>query len=103
MSRQIVLVFVGLAIILGAAAYIYLRSVQEPQPVQLEDYWPTEGWRSAEPADLGLDASQLSSMVDHIRRDIPTIDSVMVVRHGYVAVDEYFGSFTSEQRHRIFS
>jgi len=41
--------------------------------------------------------------VDHIRRDIPTIDSVMVVRHGYVAVDEYFGSFTSDQRHRIFS
>jgi len=103
MSRQIVLVFVGLAIILGAAAYLYLRSAQEPQPAQLEEYWPTEGWRSAEPGDLDLDASRLSSMVDHIRRDIPTIDSVMVVRHGYVAVDEYFGSFTSEQRHRIFS
>jgi CubicO group peptidase (beta-lactamase class C family) len=102
MQRQIVIGIVG-AIILGGAALLYLRSLQGPETPQLEEYWPTEEWRSAEPADLGLDASRLSSMVDHIRRDIPTIDSVMVVRHGYVAVDEYFGSFTAEQRHRIFS
>jgi hypothetical protein len=88
MPRLIVPVLVGLAIILGAASYLYLRSAPESQPAQLEEYWPTEGWRTAEPADLDLDASRLSSMVDHIRLDIPTIDSVMVVRHGYVSERE---------------
>jgi CubicO group peptidase (beta-lactamase class C family) len=102
MQRQIVL-GAACVIILGAAAFLYFSMLQEPEAPQLEEYWPTDEWRTAPPGDLGLDASRLSSMVDHIRRDIPTIDSVMVVRHGYVAVDEYFGSFTADQRHRIFS
>ena len=103
MSRQIVLAVVGLALVMGAATYMYLRTSHEPQPAQLEEYWPTDAWRSAPPGDLGLDASRLGSMVDHIRRDLPTVDSVLVVRHGYLAVDEYFGSFATEQRHRVFS
>ena len=102
MQQRIALGVVGL-IIVGAAAFLYLGLEKQPTTPQLEEYWPTDGWRLAPPGDLGLDASRLNSMVEHIRRDIPTIDSVMVIRHGYVAVDEYFGSFTADQRHRIFS
>jgi CubicO group peptidase (beta-lactamase class C family) len=102
MQRQIVLGIVGV-IILGGAALLYMNSLKVPEAPQLEEYWPTDGWRTAPLGDLGLDASRLSSMVDHIRRDLPTVDSVMVVRHGYVAVDEYFDSFASDQRHRVFS
>lgn len=106
MSRQNLLLVFSLLLcsVLGLVWYYYrLADEEEAQENQLEVYWPTEGWRASPPEDLRLDGSRLNAMVERIRDSIPTIDNVMVVRHGYVAVDEYFGSFNATQRHRIFS
>jgi len=51
--------------------------------------WPTKKWVEAEPAALGLDADSLSALAARARAT-PGVTSLMVVRHGQVALEEYF-------------
>jgi CubicO group peptidase (beta-lactamase class C family) len=74
-----------------------------PSEEDLEPYWPTAGWRYAESGDVGLDSEMLEDMVAAIRRSRYDVDSAMVVRNGYVALDEYFAPFDEGERHIIYS
>jgi CubicO group peptidase (beta-lactamase class C family) len=58
-------------------------------------YWPTAGWRIASPASQEMDATQLAAMIAEIRDAKVPIDSVTVVRHGYVVLDRMFGRFAT--------
>ena len=58
-------------------------------------YWPTAGWRSASPGSQGMDGRQLGAMLAEIRAAKLPVDSVTVVRHGYVVLDATFGPFAS--------
>jgi len=58
-------------------------------------YWPTAGWRTASPASQGMDGARLEAMVAEIRAGRLPIDSVTVVRHGYVVMDRAFGRFAT--------
>jgi CubicO group peptidase (beta-lactamase class C family) len=62
-----------------------------PEP----SYWPTLGWRAASPSSQGMDAKRLEAMVAEIRSAKIPIDSVTVIRHGYVVLDESFGRFAT--------
>ncbi len=66
-------------------------------------YWPTEGWRYAAPEDVGLDPAGLGDMIEAINKQRIGVDSVMVVRNGYVALDAYFPTFDEGRRHIIYS
>jgi CubicO group peptidase (beta-lactamase class C family) len=58
-------------------------------------YWPTRGWRSASPASQGVDGRRLAALVAEIRDAGLPIDSVTVVRHGFVVLDRSFGRFAA--------
>lgn len=58
-------------------------------------YWPTDGWRTASPAAEGVEGARLDAMVAEIRTAKLPIDSVTVVRHGYVVLDQTFGTFAA--------
>jgi len=58
-------------------------------------YWPTNSWRTATPSSQGMDARQLAAMVAEIRDAKLPIDSVTVIRHGYVVLDRSFGRFAT--------
>jgi CubicO group peptidase (beta-lactamase class C family) len=58
-------------------------------------YWPTGVWRTASPASQGVDGERLDRMLAEIRAARLPIDSVTVVRHGYVVLDETFGPFAA--------
>ena len=58
-------------------------------------YWPTAGWRTASPASQGMDGARLDAMVAEIRAARLPIDSVTVIRHGYVVADASFGRFAA--------
>ena len=67
-------------------------------------YFPAIEWRRAEPAQVGLDAGKLSGLVDRLRSNaIPGIHSLLVVRHGYVAVEEYFNGSSATDVHTMQS
>jgi CubicO group peptidase (beta-lactamase class C family) len=58
-------------------------------------YWPTSGWRTASPAPQGMDGERLDAMLAKIRAAKLPIDSVTVVRHGYLVLDARLGRFAS--------
>jgi CubicO group peptidase (beta-lactamase class C family) len=58
-------------------------------------YWPTNSWRTATPSSQGMGAQQLAAMVAEIRDAKLPIDSVTVIRHGYVVLDRSFGRFAT--------
>jgi beta-lactamase family protein len=57
--------------------------------------WPTAGWRTASAASQGMDGERLDAMAAEIRAAKLPIDSVTVVRHGYVVRDTRFGRFAT--------
>jgi CubicO group peptidase (beta-lactamase class C family) len=68
-------------------------------------YWPAAtDWRRAEPGQVGLDATQVAALVQALRTNaIPGLHSLIVVRHGYVAVEEYFNGSSATQVHTMQS
>jgi len=71
----------------------------------LEDhpYWPTEGWRTCTPEAQGMDSARLADMLAEIDKRGYAIDSVSIVRNGYLVLDAYVHPFGPDQKHRIHS
>jgi CubicO group peptidase (beta-lactamase class C family) len=67
------------------------------------DYWPTDGWRTSTPEEQGMDSEMLAAMLERIHREPYDIDSVTVVRNGYIVVDAYVYPFQRDSRHTIYS
>lgn len=69
----------------------------------LPAYWPTESWRTAAPEELGVDSEMLAEVSRIIQEEERGIDSVLVVKDGYLVMDEYHEPFTTGERHRVYS
>ncbi len=66
-------------------------------------YWPTEGWRASTPEEQGMDSEMLAEMFETILEQGHDIDSVTVVRNGYVVADVTIYPFKPDSRHIIHS
>jgi CubicO group peptidase (beta-lactamase class C family) len=65
--------------------------------------WPTEGWATATPEEQGMDADLLADMLAEIGEQDHAIDSVSVVRHGYMVLDATIHPFQPDWKHPIHS
>ena len=77
-------------------------SVLAVTPARL-DYWPTQGWRTASPESQGLDPEKLQSMLGRIHSEAIPLDSLTIVRHGYIVLDESFPPFGKNDLHELHS
>lgn len=67
-------------------------------------YWPTDEWLTSTPEEQGIDSSKLGEMMDYIQVNEIDIDSILVVRHGRLAFEEYLSTlYTSGTKHSIHS
>lgn len=67
-------------------------------------YWPSTEWRRAEPTQVGLDQDRLNALVSRLESNaIPGLHSLVIVRHGYVAVERYFNSSSASAVHTMQS
>jgi len=64
----------------------------------IRDYWPTEGWMNSTPEEQGMDSVRLQEMLDHISDEDLNVHSVVVVRHGYVVLEEYPAPWQGQAR-----
>ena len=100
-NRLCLLILIAIAVLAGCTP--------GPQPqvqavAQLEaDYWPTAGWRSSTAEEQGMDSDQLSAMMMRIEEQKYEIDSVTVVRNGYMVADVSVHPFSSTRKHNLFS
>ncbi|MFW9944901.1 MAG: serine hydrolase domain-containing protein, partial [Candidatus Sifarchaeia archaeon] len=66
--------------------------------------WPTDEWSTSTPEEQGIDSSKLGEMMDYIQVNEIDIDSILVVRHGRLAFEEYLSTlYTSDTKHSIHS
>jgi len=102
-----ILALVCLLILLAAGCASPATTAAPPnvQTPSLADssYWPTEGWRTSTPAEQGMDPQKLEDMLGDIRTQRLTLHSLLVVRHGYLVSETYFGSYGQDSRGEIYS
>ena len=67
------------------------------------DYWPTKGWRMSTPEEQGMDSNILADMMANIKKFDYDIDSVTIIRNGYMVADIYGYPFAKNQKHIIHS
>jgi CubicO group peptidase (beta-lactamase class C family) len=67
------------------------------------DYWPTEEWRTAEPALVGMDTEKLSNLKNIIKSQYKNINGIVVVRNGYIAFEKYYNGYGPHDAHNVAS
>jgi CubicO group peptidase (beta-lactamase class C family) len=96
--KVILIVTSVIAVLYGAlVVYAYIPSPKfEPadyEPIR-PDYWPTDEFRTSTPEEQGMDSAKLVEMVNvyqenHAKNSANAIDSITIVRNGYVVADIY--------------
>jgi CubicO group peptidase (beta-lactamase class C family) len=67
------------------------------------DYWPTEGWRISAPEAQGMDSQKLLKVIPFIIDNLPEIQSLLVVRNGYLVFENYYGLGMPDRQDTIHS
>jgi CubicO group peptidase (beta-lactamase class C family) len=66
-------------------------------------YWPTTGWREASPADYGLDLGLPDPIQERAAQALHYLDSLLIVRDGYLIYEAYFNGYNAETLHELAS
>jgi len=93
-----------LVLVLGGTVAWYATSGFRP-PVTVAEpaYWPTNGWRVTTPEAAGYSSRVASDALLEMRQKGVAIDSLMIVRNGYVALDAYFAPYDGSFAHNLAS
>jgi len=73
------------------------------------DYWPTQQWQTSTPEDQGMNSNKLIEMVqfykkEHSKNENIAIDSITIIRNGYVIADIYLNPlYPKDTEHIIHS
>jgi CubicO group peptidase (beta-lactamase class C family) len=67
--------------------------------------WPTDDWPRSTPGEQALDPRLISPLVEQIRagEKYPGVHSLLVVRNGYLVVEEYFDGYGPGDLHMLQS
>ncbi|MFW9959531.1 MAG: serine hydrolase domain-containing protein [Candidatus Thorarchaeota archaeon] len=79
------------------------KGSREPLARSVRDYWPTDEWMLSTPEEQGMDSSILNKIMEDIDSFDMTIHSVIVVRNGYIVMENYTSYYTQSTLHTIQS
>jgi CubicO group peptidase (beta-lactamase class C family) len=92
----LLLVVIGLIVFVQAGGL--RRQGKEPAP----DYWPTEGWRSTR-EEQGFSSAALAEWLRSLQASGTAIDSLLIIRNGYVVLDATFEPYDGSFPHDMAS
>ena len=93
----LLLTVIGLIVFVQAGGL--RRQGQAPAP----DYWPTEGWRSTSPEEQGFSSTALAAGLRGLQANNTPIDSLLIIRDGYVVLDASFEPYDGSFPHDLAS
>jgi CubicO group peptidase (beta-lactamase class C family) len=95
--RQVSLIFIASAVL----GWFATDGVRAQSPV---DYFPADNWRTSSPEEQGLNKKRLKKLVKRMRRNsISGIDSLLIVRNGYLVSESYFNGWGPDDLHTLQS
>lgn len=62
-------------------------------------YWPTEGWRSSKPEEVGMDSAKLVEAFKYAATPRFKTDGLVIIRKGHIVGEAYFGNFKINKKH----
>ena len=83
-----------------------LLAVAVPAPAATSPlkYFPGAEWRRATPQSQGVKADAIEALTERLRsNEIPDLHSLLIVRNGYLVVEEYFNGSDAAQEHTLQS
>jgi CubicO group peptidase (beta-lactamase class C family) len=102
-ARVALIGVVCLGIALGSSSFAGPRN-PGPGIRGPDDYFPTREWRTASPKSQGLNGKILKRVASRIRSgDRGRIDSLLVVRNGYLVFERYFNGWNADGLHTLQS
>jgi len=67
-------------------------------------YWPTQEWQVSPPEKQDMDSTALDRITSYVQDSGLEVDSVVVIRHGYIVYEKYFRPPWNKDRiHNIYS
>lgn len=67
------------------------------------NHWPSDDWVYLKPEVLGVDSDMLQDMIDDIMGSGFAVDSVLVVKDGYLVTEWYFNDYGNDILHNVYS
>jgi CubicO group peptidase (beta-lactamase class C family) len=65
--------------------------------------WPTQGWQTADPAQLGMDVEKLSQLDAVVQERDINLHSLLIIRNGKIVYEQYYGSNDQNTLHTQYS
>ena len=96
MKRRM-LVFIMILLLAAASGCAAPASRQKS-----EGYWPDE-WRTSSPEEQGMDSQMLADMINSIQISGKSVNSVTVIRNGFLVNETYFYPYQKGYRHALNS
>lgn len=67
------------------------------------DYFPQDEWRTSAPELQNMDPTILNSMLKYYQTNNVSVDSIVIVKNGYVIMEEYPSTYGPNSTHQVFS
>ncbi|MFW9890345.1 MAG: serine hydrolase domain-containing protein [Candidatus Thorarchaeota archaeon] len=67
------------------------------------DYFPEDEWRTSAPELQNIDPDILHNMLEYYQTNNVSVDSIVIVKNGYVIMEEYPSTYERNSTHQIFS
>jgi CubicO group peptidase (beta-lactamase class C family)/sugar lactone lactonase YvrE len=96
-------VLVAFAVLAACATPPPALPTPAPSDPPVRNYWPTAAWRMAAPAERGLDEAKLAGLRAEIERDLPFLDSLLIIKDGDLVYEEYFNGYDASRLHHVAS
>jgi CubicO group peptidase (beta-lactamase class C family) len=105
-KRRIIISILGVAaLILAALSPIlwFLTAALRPPAAPVTDTWPAESWRTSTLEEQGLNSAKLAQGLLQLREQGEAIDSLTIIRNGYLVMDAHFAPYDGTFPHDLAS
>jgi CubicO group peptidase (beta-lactamase class C family) len=101
-KRTIIIGFLAI-LILVVLAIVLIPRLLKPEQSAMPFYWPTEDWRTGAPEEQGFDSTKLAEGLQALQKNNININSLLIIRNGYVILDAYFYPYNNTIPHKLAS
>ena len=73
------------------------------QHIETTGYWPEQIWRTCSPEKQGLQSAELVKLFDYVKEKNINLNSIIIIRNGYMVLESYFYPYQKNVIHDIAS